>query len=347
LVVKPEVFQVIETVSQLLLPTKAPRKQFPDYCKVATFRFSHTNNLPCDVFLKLSDEKFVKIINKDDLYDVEIINKYENKGCRYFYVPGNDFESFSKNYGASLSRALAKKSMPAEHRISGEQDGIALIHDQIINMGITTEVMSTVDVVVTSSIHQLRQNHHIANLLELMTRNRGYQYAHSLMISYISITIATKMSWNTDFTLEKLATAAILHDVVIEDEKIAKLHDLASLDEIKKAPWRTKELINNHTKQAFTMIERMRTIPPDVSKIVQLHHDDGTSNGYPLKIKTQAIPPLVAIFILAEEFTRHVFRQGDEPIDHITILEEISKKYQDRRFSKPLEGLRSSFIEII
>ncbi|MBT3235495.1 MAG: response regulator [Bdellovibrionales bacterium] len=346
LVIKPEVFQVVETVCKLITPDFV-RIGPPDYCRVATFRFQHTNNIPCDVYLKLSGTKYVKIINKDDMYDTELVRKYEAKGCRYFHVKGVDFDPFSKSYGTALSTILAKKKLTPVERSHGEQEGIALIHDQIHSMGITTEVFETVNVVVNSTIHQLRQNQQVSNLLELMTRNKNYQYAHSLMISYISIAIAVRMSWNTDFTLEKLSMAAILHDVVIEDEEIALLHDLSTPEEIEKSPWRTKELINKHPQQSYVMIERMRTIPADVGKIVQMHHEDGTPNGYPMKIQTHAIPPLAAIFIVAEEFTRNVFKQDSPIIDHLTIIDQISKKYQDRCFTKPLEGLKSSFIEII
>lgn len=40
-----------------------------------------------DVFVKLSDKKYVKIVNSGDVFNPQRVNEYINKGVEYFYIP--------------------------------------------------------------------------------------------------------------------------------------------------------------------------------------------------------------------------------------------------------------------
>lgn len=43
------------------------------------------------------------------------------------------------------------------------------------------------------------------------------------MISHVANYVAMRMSWSTTKTMEKLSMAALLHDVALHDEKLARL----------------------------------------------------------------------------------------------------------------------------
>ncbi|MBT3584555.1 MAG: response regulator, partial [Halobacteriovoraceae bacterium] len=65
------------------------------YKRVRIYYFWRFNKCLCDIYLKLSDTKYVKIINKNDTYGRDTISKYVDKKQQYLYVEEESYESFS------------------------------------------------------------------------------------------------------------------------------------------------------------------------------------------------------------------------------------------------------------
>ena len=56
-----------------------------DFVRVKIERLLKSNDAACDYYIRLSAKKYVKVINQNDLYDSDLLEKYLNKGLKYFY----------------------------------------------------------------------------------------------------------------------------------------------------------------------------------------------------------------------------------------------------------------------
>lgn len=323
-----------------------PREEiYSSYMPVKIFRFIKFNCVNCPIFLKLSETKFIKIINKNELYDLEVIEKFSSKGVGNFYIEKVNYLAFSDYYSKTIQsklESLGPDEKSSDDHISTELAGISFIHESILNLGIDGNVIKTMDAVVKSIITRLKTKTNLYNLLENMIKNASYLYEHSMLISYISSAICLKMEWNTNNTLEKLAYASLLHDVCFEDPTLAMLHDL---EEIKQAGLNRKDVekIKNHPLKIAEMIQNAKNFPPDIDFIISSHHEKPDGSGFPKGIGSSQISPLTCVFIIAEDFVHQIYSKEIKQKIIEDILDSMKDKYNKGNFRRPLDGLNKLF----
>ena len=74
------------------------RKQL-SFKKIRIYNFWKFNTALCDIFLRLSDSKYVKIIKGGDRYTRKDIEKYVHKQQKFLYIRSDDFSSFAVTLG--------------------------------------------------------------------------------------------------------------------------------------------------------------------------------------------------------------------------------------------------------
>lgn len=73
-----------------------------NFKKVRVYELMQFNTIACDIFLKINDEKFVKIINKDELFLMEILSKFYNKKIEYLYVCSDEMEQYLNDMNENM-----------------------------------------------------------------------------------------------------------------------------------------------------------------------------------------------------------------------------------------------------
>mgnify|MGYP006410769127 CR=1 FL=1 len=82
------------------------------YSKIKLHYFlRHTQTL-ADIFIRINEEKYVKLINKDQLYSHTIINKYRIKGVEYLYILTSDLSEFSSEISETPFLKKLDKNLP-------------------------------------------------------------------------------------------------------------------------------------------------------------------------------------------------------------------------------------------
>ncbi|MBT3235496.1 MAG: response regulator [Bdellovibrionales bacterium] len=342
LIVKPEVFSIVSLIGEILGFDE--KTEPPEYCKVSINRFLNFNCIGCDVFINLSGHKFVKIINRDELFTKDIIDNYRSKGCEYMYVRGADFMEFGQIHTEEVKARLCRKNLTPEQRMNAQLDGISMIHDEAINLGISNETLEIADEVTQANIALLKDYQPVIKMLENMIENKNFQYGHSIMTSYISMAIAMEMGIDSPSTLAKLSMSALMHDVMLENTSIAEMHDLTP-EKLDEWNWRTREQISAHCEQAAKLIDSMPSPLPDVKEIILSHHENAMGTGYPRKLNSTQITPMACIFILAQQFTHESIKAGS--INTSSVIDTIEKKYGWDNFLAPLKSLKRVFMKMM
>lgn len=192
------------------------------YLRISHSRFRKDEKPPCDIYLKLSTDKYVKIFNAQDEVSQDFLDKYTGKGVEYFYVLKSSFQDFAKYYDEQINTKLSK-ALSAEEKLDTQLQGFESIQDYIQNIGLDANVVKTMNIVTQSSIDVMKQNPDLFHLVESMMRKENYLSEHSIMISYVAGALALEMEWVTTSTLQKLACAALLHDISLGNSSLARL----------------------------------------------------------------------------------------------------------------------------
>ncbi|MBF0367468.1 MAG: response regulator, partial [Oligoflexia bacterium] len=200
-----------------------------EYRRVRAVRFFKFNNANCDVILKLTENKYIKIIKKNSLYDTELVKKYIKRGAVHLYVKNKDYENFSAYFEKSISSKLLSADMVEDERFTLELNSMSFAWEVVSNLGIDESVSKIITNIVYSNITTLKEEKNdLWKLLTSMVNKKDYIYEHSLLVSHICGKISMKMNWNSETTLHKLCSAALLHDIAFTDdeEHLSKIHQI-------------------------------------------------------------------------------------------------------------------------
>ena len=317
-----------------------------DFCRVKALRFLRFNNVNCDVYLKLSEHKYVKVINENDLYDINIIDKYTRKMVEYFYIKREDYKRFSQYFAQIVNAVMARRELTIEGTIDAQLTGVSFVHELVGNMGINENVIAVVDDLFEFALHTVKKDPHLCDLLDTLIKQQDFLYEHSLLTAYVSGAMAMQLDWVSDATLQKLVIASILHDVALDqvsDEAKKNLINDIEREALADFYWKEQRQIMEHPLRAAELVRSVSSFPPDVDWIVMSHHERPDGTGFPQGLNSHSLRPFACLFIIAETFARRVYKDGATPDNIKMILAEFKERFSQGNFKKPLQGLLAVF----
>ncbi len=331
---------LIEKIKDLIITKKnsSPNK----YLRVSHSRFRKAQVPPCDIYLKISDEKYLKISNAHEEITEDFLKKYVKKGVDYFYVTANDFELFSKYYNDLVKNQLQHNNH-IEEKIDYQLQGFESIQDYVQNIGLDGNVVETMNIVTQSSVEVMKNNPDLFKLVEKMMHEENYLSEHSIMISYIAGALAFEMEWVTSATLQKLATAALLHDVYLADSYLARMSHRSEEEWGAELRPEQIELIRHHPTIMSDIIKKARGIEADVDVIIFNHHETADGYGYPRNLEHNKIFPLAAFFIVSEYFVNEIYEKKPNKQEIDQIIDKMENKFNKGNFKKAVEALQKVF----
>ena len=310
-----------------------------DFCKVKLSRLLRYNNVQCDVYVKLSQRKFVKIINKDELYDPGLVESFVKKNITDFYVERNDFKDFCDFITCELMFNLKTEEIKTSDIIDNSLGKINHAHEIVQNLGIDENVIKLVDRTFKEMLAIIQEEGHFENILKILAEEKNFIYEHSLLIAYVGTVIAENLSYTTESIVQKIVLAAIFHDIALEDEELAKIHDLSSA-EAKRLSWKELKKIKSHPNDSGDLLKKSKKFPSDLHQIIANHHENPDGSGFPRGITSKQIPPLACIFILAEQFAIKCFESNDQyNIDFSGIIKGMQESYSEGNFKRPMQAI--------
>lgn len=312
----------------------------PDYHRIRLRSFVKTNIIPCNVYVKLSKKKYVKVLNSNDTFGTEEFDRYHSKKITHLYVKREDGVPFLNNLAKTVLALLhaAKQTSDSGKKISASEESIKTIQEVVNNVGITPAVQELAKANIELAVSTVKAAPEIRELMKKFEINIDeYIASHSNAISYLSCYLLSMMKWQSDSGFYKLSLAAIMHDITLENNDLAAIQTLQELDKQKTIFTKPElEEYRTHPLQAAELVRKMENMPPDVDSIVSQHHERPDSSGFPHSISSIRIAPLSAIFILAHELAGAIAEEKDA-FSIRDFLERAKKKYTAGQFRKIIQ----------
>ena len=190
-------------------------------------RFYNFTEVCCDVYIRLSKVKYVKVINLKETYDFSLLEKYEERLVKYLYIPKEDYMRFSEMFGHKVLDLLEKaQNMSVDAAMLAELGAFDHTLKFAKEFGVTENTANKVRKSVESNLKTLKKVPGIEEIMARILRGGDFISEHSLFLSYVAGQICMATSWGNHNTLEKLSMAAMFHDVAFEDEYLCEVHDL-------------------------------------------------------------------------------------------------------------------------
>ncbi|NUN05852.1 MAG: HD domain-containing protein [Bdellovibrio sp.] len=282
-------------------------KHFPDeYVAVSRDEFITGTTVPVDLFLKLSEEKYVLILKEGQKVQFEQMHFAEK--ADWLYVRRSDYQK-------CVGQALTVAGIVIDsNKISEDKKTIYLskaadfIFKEIELLGFNHATLEH-SKIVSKSIQTLVDNKpDISAVISMMSGLSDQLIRHSMMVSAVSVLIAKSMKWTLAQNLEKLALGALLHDVGMKelpDEVLEMPRHAMTRDQT--------ACYESHVHRGVEILRSMPSISDDIISIVLEHHENAPGQGYPRRLRDIKINPFARIVALADCFSEIVLTSPNNP----------------------------------
>lgn len=308
---------------------------FPEFVGVALSRLKALKKAPCDIYFKLGDRKMLKLINQNDEVVDDFFVQMEEKGASEMFLKKVEFSLFDDVFGKMLEQKLnsAKVSNVEKIQVMGSQLGFDYVHKQMQALGISDRTFKVAQSTIANTLEVVLKDRSLLSALKEMLLGKSYISEHSLMTVTIATEILRKLKWEGSGNVDKIAMAALFHDSLLQDEKLARLNRLSQL---KNLPVNEKNLVLRHPEQASQLLEQSKFVDQDIYKIVRHHHERPQGEGFPDGLPVQALSNLTCVFILSEELVEELYTYKFDVNQARMGWESKSDFFNIGNFIKPL-----------
>ena len=290
---------------------------------------------PCDLYLKISTDKFLKLINERENISQEQVERYLSRGVEFIYVLKEDFDlSADLLLGIQLPDILNYKTT-----IDYASNSFELMNDFLNDLGVSSEIVETANKISENIIENLPDG----ELADIFTKFKNspdrFIHDHSFLTSTISVSLAKKLGWDNRENLKKLVMASMFHDIGFKNVKVALLENLSllSVEEQEKS---IRDEIFNHPQVAYDLLFKVDSISQDVLNLVLRHHEGVGEKSYPKKLSGSTLTSFECLFVLAHDFVLELYKHCFNLEKKNDIYQLLIHKYNSGNFKPILLKLR-------
>jgi putative nucleotidyltransferase with HDIG domain len=307
---------------------KLPPVEEVAYCKVPINDFISGKEVKYDLYVQLSDAKYVKIAHAGAGLPPEQIENYRERGVSHLYMTKGDFKDYLR-FSVKISGVLKDSgTIPRQRKLAFLSQTSQLLMATMGSDQVNAEMMEQSRGIVESAVSVLSDSDAYFGLMDLMNTRRGGDnlYAHSLAVSLYSCLMANKLGWQSPNTLMYVATGSLFHDIgkkELPEDILRKPRMMQSNEE--------RSIFESHSLRGAQILRAVPDTPDEVIWIVQQHHENEAGYGYPFRLRKGKIYPLAKLVAVADEFVDAVTRE--EKLDQEVVLRVL---HQMVKFSKDL-----------
>ena len=341
------------TMSDVVSKVEAVLKlgeQAQEYCRITLKSLLvRSAKLRCDVYLRLSGDKYVKVLHANDGFELPDYERFKTKGVEHLYLPRKDFLGLMDDLLSKVAELNRNpEQITPDAAINANLAIFQIVHSAFETDGFTPQLQKLTLASVDLAINTIKKNPKLSELLARLDQNRdSYLAWHSTALSFLCCKLATMLGWHSEATFYKLSLAAILHDIVLTRDDLARLQSIA---EIKAAGLneRDRAAVLRHPIEAAQLVLTIGEIPGDVGFIVEQHHERQDGGGFPRGVDHKDISSISALFIIAHDI---VTTMHDAPADKFKManflgVRELEKAYTKGAFGQVFHSLMAKASEM-
>ena len=221
-----------QEISPIMLSEQQDSLTDLEYIKVNLAHYLQYTSTAAEVYLKLNDEKFTKIINAnhDNIAEIDLLKHYLNKGVKYVYVDRSFFKFLLKDiFNHFHKNLIGEKKAESLYQVSGLNFYISF--EGLNDVEISNVQIEQVNEMIEETIMELMTNPNCRDHFKELCKNQGFAIGHSMLIMYVAGRICRETTLNFAATIKKICAAAFYHDYSLFE--IDAQHDEMILHEVK------------------------------------------------------------------------------------------------------------------
>lgn len=308
---KPEIIEGIEELYKLVIKKldNKVKEEASEFIPIGVQFLFLMGKVPSDVYIRMSDNKFVKCINQSEEFTADDEQKYLEKSIEKLYVKRDEQKAdFTAKVADAILKIMNKRNLSLSDKIS-------IAHTQLVDLikftGMTPELAETSKKLIQQAVTMITMSPTIADAWAEMNLLGDYPSKLYTLNAMLLSVIVKKLSWSSESTLYKLTLASFLQDLSLNSIPLMEISDYKEF--LEKEQTFTKAEIkryHEHPQKCTEMLKQFRDTPADIDRILLEQHEMPDGAGFPRKLIASQLGQLTCTFIVAGIFSRHVLREG-------------------------------------
>lgn len=307
--------------------------------------FNSLQRVKLDVYLQLSEDKFVRIIHSKSDEREEVLRKYHEKGVRFFFVKKQFIHEIKNQLLDNLEKnihLLNEEESSQAQKIKVGQSLVKELRSLVKSLGASQEVTDATEKAVQAVYELSKETVSLEAMLEVIQGKGEYIQKHGLLCSFITCAVARQFSWATEDLIQSFILASLFQDISLDSDRLAKIFDKGS-KEFKKLDSAQKEVVINHTSYSAIMLEAISKLSSEAQRLIRNHHENPQGTGFLGRLNSGSTGPIDACFIISVRFSHELIRNQPLTPEAIrSIVHSMNKSYNVGNY----KNIYKQFIEV-
>lgn len=293
----------------------------------------HFEILPFDLFLKLSDSRYVKRIPAFEKMDSELTESLKERGILELYCEKKNNREFSMMLINTMINRMGKNYESVSEKSRAHDDVLETTREIIQNLGLSSRVIEVCEAAVETMCMDVlaEPNQFSAHLLNLKNdKSLSFQYKLISLTNYIGTQLITDMDMpQKDEQIKKLVFASFFCDMTLKNPGFI-YHRKA--DDLWSMTLEEENEINFHAFHASELVATYKHTPREVSLIIRQHHGSFSGIGFPAT-KSNQLLPLSKVLLVSQDLAFAILADENAPVL------DVLNQFLNRSFCSGLKEL--------
>lgn len=328
---------LIGEVQKIAGSTHAQSGEASRFIKVNLRHYLLYTSSAAEVYIKLSADKFTKIIDSNDenAPEKDLLLHYLDKGIETVYIDKHYFNSLLQDaFRLVQDQIFAGKKKTGSIEFGGLPFKVCF--EGLNEIGIPDFHIKYTNEMIEATIKDLLNDPETKERFRSYCSMQGFAIGHSLLIMYIAASLCLESGLNFDNTMKKICTAAFFHDFSLFETDASE--DQYSLEKASSV-----DSLLNHPVLSAGFLPSSMDLFEDTSRIIIEHHEKPNGKGYPKKLNSFSISPLSCLFILSQEISFNLIRNDFDQQRLRDLLFNIREDYSTGNFAKFYKSAETIF----
>lgn len=323
-------------------PEEIQKKSQPKFASLATTYFYEISHTPCDVYIRLKktngEYNFVKRLHAQDGFDYKDIQKYEQQGLKYFYIP-SDYQQYFVNFVTNSIIEALEKDITLNERLNVNSTGFEIVKDRILEAGFDESVTELAKKCIQSMIMTIQESPSLSSLLKQILSNRiGFAYQHAHLTCVFGDFILSKTPRYEQKHLEIFAFASFFSDITLKTPEQVRINSLNDLNNSSLSD-EEKSLVLNHAKDACELLSNSSLINKEILQVINHQHGSLDGVGFS-QVANDEVGPIAKVFIIANAFVK-IMLDPASPKSKKDILSILYVQFDSPSYHKIIKVLET------
>jgi len=310
-----------------------------EFIQVFTSQFLPGAPSHFDIYIRLTETRFIKILREGDALGHDRLEFYRKKSIEHFYIRQSTYEDFLRNCRATLLDTLETPDFSAGEKIRvtlqhGNQV-MAFLQSRKIPPSAFQHAQEFVD-----SVLKLLDVLKLKDIAEIRAQLKDPVFQdHASASTLIGAMIGSRLGLRGEKMLSLLGISSFLHDIAIplDNPKFLE-NDERSMNEAEL------KVFHEHPTQGAAMLKKLGRFEPIAIQAVAQHHERRNRKGFPEHLGAGQISLISEVVGISDELLVRISRcsSATHPADRDPVREMEMDSFNG--FSAPvIDAFRQCF----